>query len=86
MNNRRVLSVCLSFLLLLPMFLLPTARSAAIPPDTGRLQFRPDGTFKILQLADIQTKGAISDETSRFIHALIITNRPDLIVLTLYGE
>lgn len=82
MNNRRVLSVCLSFLLLLPMFLIPTARSAAIPPDTGHLQFRPDGTFKILQLADIQTKGAISDETSRFIHALIITNQPDLIVLT----
>ena len=83
-SKRRILSICFALLVIVPVMamLSMSPNGASSPYDIGNLQFRQDGTFKILQLADIQHDAAISDNTKKFINALIIKNRPDLIVLT----
>ena len=49
---------------------------------TDRLRFRPDGTFRVLQLADIQDGPNVHPDTIRLIRAAIRESKPDLIVLT----
>lgn len=49
---------------------------------TKRLQFRTDGTFRILQLADIQEGMDIRQDTLRFMAAMLDETQPDLVVLT----
>ena len=46
------------------------------------LRFRPDGTFRVLQMADIQDGPDVRPDTIRLIEAAIAKAKPDLIVLT----
>ncbi|RSX54931.1 Ser/Thr protein phosphatase family protein [Bifidobacterium dolichotidis] len=49
---------------------------------TKPLRFRKDGTFRVLQLADIQDGPAVSPDTIALIDAAIERAEPDLVVLT----
>lgn len=46
------------------------------------MKFRKDGTFHILQLADIQEIPEVSEDTLRLISTALDRTRPDLVVLT----
>lgn len=46
------------------------------------LSFRPDGTFKIMQVADVQDTQNTSPDTICFLEAAIRAEKPDLVVFT----
>ena len=46
------------------------------------LRFNEDGTFRVLQMADIQDKPEVNRDTIRLIEAAIRETKPDLVVLT----
>ncbi|MBW3080313.1 metallophosphoesterase family protein [Bifidobacterium saguinibicoloris] len=46
------------------------------------LRFRDDGTFRVLQMADIQDKPEVDRDTIRLIREAIRAAKPDLVVLT----
>ena len=56
--------------------------SAATPAEEAKLQFNEDGTFKIMNLADIQDGVALSSLTADFLRAAIEAEQPDLIIMT----
>lgn len=47
-----------------------------------QLSFRPDGTFKIMQIADVQDTQHTSADTIRFLEAALAKEQPDLVVFT----
>lgn len=47
-----------------------------------QLKFRPDGSFKIIQITDIQDSVNISTDTIKFIDAVLEKEKPDLVVFT----
>ncbi len=49
---------------------------------TPRLRFREDGTFKVLQLADIQEKPSVRPDTIKLLEAALNASDPDLVILT----
>jgi len=55
-----------------------------IDQHTRQLKFNEDGSFKILQLEEINVNGIAEDylETQALIENLIYSERPDLIVIT----
>lgn len=59
-----------------------TFTSSAVPDIKHKLQFREDGTFKILQLSDIQDNLYLQPLTKNFIIDLLDKTEPDLVVLT----
>ncbi|MBR5437620.1 MAG: metallophosphoesterase [Clostridia bacterium] len=73
----------LSLLLALVMMIgSVTFTSSAVPDIKHKLQFREDGTFKILQLSDIQDNLCLQPLTKNFIIDLLDKTQPDLVVLT----
>lgn len=48
----------------------------------GRLRFRKDGTFRVLQLADVQDGPVVSQDALDLIEAAVAYADPDLVVLT----
>ncbi len=50
--------------------------------DTKRLKFRKDGTFRVLQLADVQDGPEVSRDAIDLIEAAVAQADPDLVVLT----
>lgn len=82
-KGKRFLSIMTALLMTLSMLtMLSVVPQAADYKNIGDLQFAEDGTFKILQITDLQHNRAIPEEPSKFIHALILEAQPDLIVLT----
>lgn len=59
-----------------------TFTSSAVPDIKHKLSFREDGTFKILQLSDIQDNLYLQPLTKNFIIDLLDKTEPDLVVLT----
>lgn len=59
-----------------------TFTSSAVPDIKHKLSFREDGTFKILQLSDIQDNLYLQPLTKNFINDLLDRTQPDLVVLT----
>ncbi len=59
-----------------------TFTSSAVPDIKHKLQFREDGTFKILQLSDIQDNLYLQPLTKNFIIDLLDRTAPDLVILT----
>ena len=47
-----------------------------------RLQFRPDGKFKILQLTDVHGICKKTPDTTRLIEGILDKEKPDLVVIT----
>ena len=50
--------------------------------STIRLQFHPDGTFKIMQITDSQDSGETSGDTVALISAALDAEKPDFVVFT----
>ncbi len=69
-------------LTLVMMFGSVTFLSSAVSDIEHKLQFREDGTFKILQISDIQDCLYLRPLTKRFIKDLLDRTQPDLVVLT----
>ncbi len=69
-------------LALVMMFGSVTFISSAVSDNEHTLRFREDGTFKILQLADIQDSLYLRPLTKTFIKDLLDKTQPDLVVLT----
>ncbi len=69
-------------LALVMMFGSVTLTSSAVPDIKHKLQFGEDGTFKILQLSDIQDTLYLQPLTKNFINDLLDRTQPDLVVLT----
>ena len=59
-----------------------TFTSSAVSDNDRNLQFGEDGTFKILQLSDIQDNLYLQPLTKNFIIDLLDKTQPDLVVLT----
>lgn len=69
-------------LALVMMFGSVTLTGSAVADNEHKLQFREDGTFKILQLSDIQDTLYLQPLTKNFIVDLLDRTQPDLVVLT----
>lgn len=48
----------------------------------AQLSFRPDGTFKIMQIADVQDTQHTAPDTIAFLKAALEKEKPDLVVFT----
>lgn len=77
---KKILSVALSVILLACM-LVPMAY-AATPAEEAKLQFHEDGTFKIMNISDIQDGANLKTITADFIREAVTAENPDLIILT----
>ena len=100
MKAKRVFSVSilLSLLLMSSIAALFVVQSnAGTNADSGNLQFREDGTFKIIQFTDFQDKGngnpgapdTMYTKTKQYVQAVLRQEKPDLVVLTgdnVYGS
>ncbi|NLP48339.1 MAG: hypothetical protein GX345_05270 [Clostridiales bacterium] len=75
-----VLSLFLVFSLLLGISSF--AGDTASPPYKAHLAFKPDGKFKILQVADIQEGPIMVQIVKDFLRDIVPATAPDLIVLT----
>lgn len=51
-----------------------------LPTTKKTLRFRPDGSFRILMVSDIQDKAAYDPRTLRGLHAMIEQTNPDLVI------
>lgn len=56
--------------------------SAATPAEEAKLQFNEDGSFKIMNISDIQDGADLLKPTADFIDAAVAAEMPDLIILT----
>lgn len=56
--------------------------SAVTPAEEAKLQFNEDGTFKIMNISDIQDGPNLMGVTADFIDAAVASEMPDLIILT----
>ena len=76
---KKVFSIILSVLICLSIF---TVSVGAEDNGTGTLQFKEDGTFKIMQVADLQDNTNPVKKTAEYLREVIADENPDLIVLT----
>ena len=77
---KRFTSLPLALMLLLGCMALPAGAVGAANRDN--LKFKQDGTFKIIQVADLQEGFLCSPITQDFLYDLAKKERPDLFVLT----
>ncbi|MCL1952845.1 MAG: metallophosphoesterase, partial [Oscillospiraceae bacterium] len=56
--------------------------AAAEAPANSKLQFRQDGSFKIIQVSDLQETFFCSTITQEWLYDMAARERPDLFVLT----
>ena len=75
---KKTFSILLSVLICLSMF---TVCVGAASKSTDTLQFNEDGTFKIMQVADIQDDHHLIPATLDFFRLAIESEKPDLVVL-----
>lgn len=74
---KKIVSIILAFVLAFGMLLPSYAGNA----DT-KLQFNNDGSFRIMQIADIQDGTILTPATKKFLKEVVVAAEPDLIVLT----
>ncbi len=74
---KKFISAILVFVLAFGMLLPASAENT----DT-KLQFNDDGSFRIMQIADIQDGTILTPATKKFLEEAVIAAEPDLIVLT----
>lgn len=74
---KKLISIILAFVLAFGMLLPSYADNA----DT-KLQFNNDGSFRIMQIADIQDGTILTPATKKFLKEVVVAAEPDLIVLT----
>lgn len=76
---KKAISVILALVLALGMLI--TAGAAETNANT-KLQFGSDGSFRIMQISDIQDGTLLTPATKKFLKEVVIDAQPDLIVLT----
>ncbi len=76
---KKVFSIILSVLICLSMF---TVSVGAEEKGTDTLQFNEDGTFKIIQVADLQDNTNPVKKTAEYLREVAEDEKPDLFVLT----
>ena len=76
---KKIISIFLSVVMLCCV-MVPFA--SATPAEDAKLQFNEDGTFKIMNLADIQDDALMLSITAEYIDAAVAAEQPDLIILT----
>ena len=76
--RKKLLSILLCAALLASMLGLMQVSAA----DASELRFNSEGTFKILQIADLQDGATLDIRIRRFLQAMVETEKPDLVVLT----
>lgn len=74
--TKRILSVLLAVIIAIPFI------TNSFATDDGKLHFRSDGTFRILQIADPQDGTEPSEDMLNLIRLSIAQTDPDLIVMT----
>ena len=75
---KKIISVFLSVVMLCCV-MVPFASAAA---EETKLQFNEDGTFKIMNISDIQDQANLLGVTAKFMKKAIEAEQPDLIILT----
>ncbi len=78
---KKGLSVLLAILMLTGVCSVGAGARTAAEADT-HLQFKADGTFRIMQIADIQDDTTLNKLTKKMLRAGIEQYKPDLLVLT----
>lgn len=76
---KKAVSLILAFILAFSMLL---SAGAADANSTDKLQFNADGSFRIMQISDIQDGTILTPATKKFIKEVVIAEEPDLIVLS----
>lgn len=76
---KKIIAVFLSFVMICCAGI---SVSASTPAEEARLQFNKDGTFKIMNISDIQDGANLMSITENFMKAAIEAETPDLIILT----
>lgn len=71
----------ISVLLCIAVILAMTAMGVSAKEDKS-LRFNKDGSFKIMQFADLQDDEICNEVTKEFIKTSVLAEKPDLIVLT----
>ncbi|MBQ6420160.1 MAG: metallophosphoesterase [Clostridia bacterium] len=89
-KTNKTAAVLAAFVLILAS-LLPCVQAAAAPTpaEAAHFQFREDGGFRIMILADIQDGKNLSSITKTFIEETVRATHPDIIVMTgdnIYGS
>ncbi len=72
----------ISVMLCVVMLAATLCFGASAEKDYGKLQFNDDGTFKIMQVADLQDNMQLNGAVKAFLEEAIKQEKPDLIVLT----
>ncbi len=78
---KKFLAILLS-VLLAAACVSPVLAAAKTPAEERHLQFKSDGTFRILNFSDFQEDMTLTGLTARFIKNSVEKYRPDVIVLT----
>lgn len=76
---KKIIALVLSAMLIMACMVIPTSAAAK---DEAVLQFKDDGTFRIMQFADIQDGILVKSATTKFLRDSIKEYKPDLVVLT----
>lgn len=76
---KKIFSLIVAIIILCASF---TTVSASSPAEKANLRFNEDGTFKIMNISDIQDGTRLMSVTEDFISAAIEAEEPDLIILT----
>ncbi len=76
---KKIIALLLSAALLIAVAAIPGSAAAK---DEAVLKFKDDGTFRIMQFADIQDGMIVKSGTTMFIRDSIEAYEPDLVVLT----
>lgn len=76
---KKFISIALAVIMLLCA--MPMA-FAATPAEEAKLKFHEDGTFKIMNISDIQDNANLRSVTADYIKAAVTAENPDLIILT----
>lgn len=76
---KKILSIILAMILAFGAF---APAYAADDENTAKLQFNDDGTFRIMQVADIQDGPLLLEITRKYLDEVVPYAQPDLIVLS----
>ncbi len=80
MRIKKAISLALAFMLMVTC--VAVGLSAPATAATRELKFRADGTFKILQIADMQKGNTLDTDVKQMIQAMLRKHQPDLVALT----
>ncbi|MBE6786639.1 MAG: hypothetical protein E7538_10500 [Ruminococcaceae bacterium] len=79
---KKILSLLLALITALSLFSFGSSAEAEKAAEKNALRFNEDGSFKIMQIADIQDIFIFRPLTRMFIEDLLENENPDLVVLT----